>query len=526
MSAASGYLSLVLHAHLPYVRHPEYAEFYEERWLFEAISETYLPLLALFTRLADEGVRYRLTLSLSPTLVAMLQDPLLQQRYRVHVDKLLDLCAAQIRTNHGQAQVLASFYQDFLRRNQALFDAYHGDIVPGFVRLADAGYLELITCAATHAYLPLWQQHPTMVRAQIEIARAQHVALTGATPRGLWLPECAYYPGLEKPLKAAGISYFMVDSHALRNASEAPRRDTYAPLRCPNGVAVFARDQTCSQQVWSAVNGYPGDVDYRDFYRDIGFDLPLEVIGPYLLDGHTRVHTGLKYHAVSGKTGDKHWYDPARANAKAVLHAQDFYRRCLVRVRTQRLDRPPLLCAPYDAELFGHWWFEGPQWLEHLIRFSQTAHDNGLELLTPSDYLARHGEDLQIAVPSAGSWGEAGYHQVWLNPANDWLYPPLFSAAKQLQALATRALHQPSQRALVAQAARELLLAQASDWAFILKSGQGDTYARARVESQLQRFQALAAQSEHYPPAALAALNAQTPIFPELDYRLFAALAD
>jgi 1,4-alpha-glucan branching enzyme len=518
-----GYLSLILHAHLPYVRHPEYEEFYEERWLFEALSETYLPLLALFERLALEGIRYRITLSLSPTLTAMLQDPLLQQRYRTHVDKLLALCAEELRRNQGQTRILAAFYRDFFAHSRALFETYQGNILQGFARLATGGYLELITCAATHAYLPLWRQHPSLIRAQIHTACDSHRALFDTTPQGLWLPECGYYPGLETPLKAAGINYFMVDAHTLHHASEEPHRDTYAPLRCPNGVAVFARDPACSQQVWSAASGYPGDPEYRDFYRDIGFDLPLAHISAYLPGGHQRLHTGLKYHAVSSKNEAKNWYDPQRARVKAALHAADFYQRCVARIRAcaPTLDRPPLLSAPYDAELFGHWWFEGPQWLEYLIRRCHSDSSHALELITPSDYLARHGENLQIAVPSSGSWGEEGYHRVWLNPANDWLYPPLFEAAHTLRQLAASVATQPQRREGVTQAGRELLLAQASDWAFILKNGHGSDYARQRITTQLQRFHTLTQHIDTYNAAKLAIFSANTPLFPNLDYRLF-----
>ncbi len=267
-----GYLALLLHAHLPYVRHPEHAVFLEENWLFEAITETYIPLLQAFERLHGSGIPFRLTLSLSPTLISMLQDELLQQRYLAHLQK-------QIRTGPAgePAQTCGPAHPG---PGGALSAAVPGDrsALPGDLSgrsdqglqtLQQNGRLELITTAATHGFLPLLRVEPAAVQAQLAVAAATFEATFGQPAPGIWLPECGYYPGLEEALAEQGFRYFMVDSHGLMNASERPWHGVAAPLACPNGVAAFARDPESSRQVWSAQEGYPGDSWYREFHRDL-----------------------------------------------------------------------------------------------------------------------------------------------------------------------------------------------------------------------------------------------------------------
>ncbi len=526
-----GYLSLVLHGHLPFVRHPEHPQFFEERWLFEAITECYVPLLQGMERLVADGIPFRLSLSLSPTLCAMLQDDLLQRRYLRHLENLLELAHKEVaRTKLDPVfHKLAVFYRDLLAETARFYDGRYGrDLVKAFHRFQEEGVLELFTTSATHGYLPLLKTHPHAVRAQVQVGQESFRRTFGRPARGIWVPECAFYPGLEDVLDEAGFRYFFVDSHGLLNASVRPHYGLFAPVACPNGVAAFARDPESSRQVWSAHEGYPGDFDYRDFYRDIGFDLDLDYLAPHILDGKTRILTGLKYHRVTGKGGEeKQPYDPVRAREKAARHAAHFV-ECRGRQIVQqagRMDRPPLVVSPYDAELFGHWWFEGPQFLELLVR--RIAFDQDLvELATPGDYLDRHAV-LQQATPSASSWGWQGYNDCWLSGDNDWIYPHLHRAAGRMTALATAFQHEPEgslRDRLLRQAARSLLLAQASDWPFIMKCGTAVEYANKRVRDQLARFDFLcaAAEANDVEERKLRALEGMDNLFPFLDFRLYA----
>ena len=268
----SGYLALVLHAHLPYVRHPEHPRFLEESWLFEAVVETYIPLLRLLEQWRREGLPSRLCFTLTPTLCAMLRDPLLQERCTRHIDDLLDLAEKEVlRTTFDPAtQRVARFYEERLQATRDFYLNCNRDLVGLFRSAQDAGQIDIITCAATHAVLPLLADDPPAVRAQLAAGRDEYVRCFGRFPQGIWLPECAFEERLEPLLAEAGFRWFLVDTHGLLNATPTPRFKTFAPVFTPHGVGVFGRDPESARQVWSRHGGYPGDFRYREFYRDIG----------------------------------------------------------------------------------------------------------------------------------------------------------------------------------------------------------------------------------------------------------------
>jgi 1,4-alpha-glucan branching enzyme len=524
--APPGHLALILHAHLPFVRHPEHPRFLEEDWLFEALTETYLPLLDVFEGLVRDRVPLRLTLSLSPTLLSMLTDPLLQQRYRRYLDERIAALAIEEQRATGDA-ALRTVVQFYHARYRALRSRYlehdHGDVTGAFRRLADAGQLELITTAATHGYLPLLAANPESLYAQLSMAVRTHQRLLGRHPRGIWLPECAYAPGLDAILAEFGFEYFVLDSHGLLNAAPRPRDGVHRPIRTPAGPAAFGRDFESSREVWAADGGYPGDPLYRDFYRDAGFDVTAEHI--------TRLHhagqpgyTGLKYHRITGATEAKEPYRPIEARERAAEHAADFLakRRAQLRHLNTLLDHPPLVVAPYDAELFGHWWFEGPQWIDFLFR-GLAADPAGIAAVTPAAWLAAAGA-LQGAAPPECSWGAGGFHEVWINDRNDWIYPYLHEAAARMAAAVVRfpQASGPARRALD-QAARELLLAQASDWAFMLTAGSASAYATRRVKTHLHRFDRCVTMVDNdaVDEPYLDEIASRDNLFPDIDYRIF-----
>jgi 1,4-alpha-glucan branching enzyme len=515
---------IVLHAHLPYIRHPEYNSFFEENWLFEAITETYVPILNLLRRKRLEGYRRCLTLSLSPTLLSMLADPFLQKRYRSHMDKLCRLAEQEVQRTRNDPQFadLAKMYQQQLDTvGKIYFDDLNGDLIGAFVDLHQANVIELITTAATHGFLPLLKAEPTTVRAQLKSGAQTFHEMTGVQAQGVWLPECGYYEGLEAIVEDSNFGYFFVDSHGILNAKPAPYYGLSAPLLCPNGVAAFGRDSESSRQVWSRDEGYPGDFYYRDFYRDIGFDLDMEYIRPFILDGETRIHTGFKYYRITGHDTEKEVYDPQRAQQRINIHADNFVHRSLAQLsQYESRDKPaPLITSPYDAELFGHWWYEGPDWLEAVIeRFSE--YTDSIVLTTPSAYLAENPV-LQVAEPSASSWGDGGYNAFWLNEGNDWIYPHLHDQSNRMQALVE--LFQDAKpgslnyRALQ-QAGRSLLLSQASDWAFFMKTGTAQEYAYNRTRDHLARFNYLenVLRNNTIDERRLQALEVMDPVFPNL----------
>jgi 1,4-alpha-glucan branching enzyme len=488
----SGYLSLILHCHLPFVRHPEYEYFSEENWLYEAISETYLPLLRVFRSLENDNVPFKLTVSISPTLAVMLQDPLLQERYIRHLSGLMELAELELERTKSEPEfhAVALMYRDLWRKNHEDFvELYERNILKGFDFFAKRGRLELITTAATHAYLPLYERYPETMNAQISTAVTAQKLLFGRRAKGFWPPEFGYSPGLEAYLDENDLEYFFTSAHGVLFADRKPRYGVYAPIRCPNGVAVFARDLASANAVWSPEDGYPGDISYREFYRDIGFDLPMEYIGPFLHTDGVRIGTGFKYYSVTGKTDTKEPYRPDVATRKAYEHAGNFLYNRQKQVDKLRkiMDRPPIIVSPYDAELFGHWWFEGPQWIEFLFRrIDQGGTD--LELITPSEYLKLYPEN-QTATPSFSSWGNKGYSEVWLDGSNDWIYRHTHKIVERMIELAERFPdEQGLKRRALDQAVREVLLSQASDWPFIIKTGTTVGYAERRVKEHVLNF--------------------------------------
>ncbi len=523
----NGYLALALHAHLPFVRHPEHDQFLEEDWLYEAITETYIPLLRVLESLVDDGVDFRLTMSLTPPLISMLDDNLLRRRFARRLDLLCELAEKEVRRTRLQPafQNTAVLYRDrFFKARDHYRDRWKMDLTGAFRRLQEHGNLEIITSAATHGFLPLLRVNPITVRAQIFIA-AQHYRETfGRPPSGIWLPECGFYPGLDEVMKQAGIRYFFVDSHAIQNASERATWGVYAPLCCPSGATAFGRDQESAKQVWSSIEGYPGDYDYREFYRDIGYDLELDYIRPYIHGDGIRTNTGIKYYRVTGPTDRKEPYISWVALNKAASHAEDFLssrQRQIERLKGQ-VSRKPIVVAPYDAELFGHWWFEGPEWLNFLFR-KIAGGQQSIRLTHPAEYLSEYPVN-QVGMPSASSWGYRGYSDVWLNGSNDWIYRHIHAAADRMEELAGQFPRAEGKlRRALTQAARELLLAQASDWAFIMTRKTVVQYAVQQTKEHLLRFHRLyeMINKNDIQEDLLAQIEFQDNLFPNLDYAVY-----
>ncbi len=489
----AGSLALILHAHLPFVRHPEHDEFFEEDWLFEAITESYLPLLALMRRLVRDGVSFRLTLGLTPPLCAMLEDDLLRTRYLRHLERSIALAERELERTRSDPplQELAHFYFQSLTETRRLYLECECDLLTAFRQLRDAGVLELMASAATHGVLPLLASSPTAARAQVRIGCESFRRHLKAEPVGFWLPECAYAPGLDTILQEANLRWAVVESHSFALAQPRPRRALYAPCFTPAGPAIFARDPVSSRQVWSAESGYPGEPVYREFYRDIGFDLPADYV---FADSGSRTprFTGLKYHRITSRGPEKQIYQRTLAESAARAHAEHFLESRLRQFeRLPATDFPPLLTIPFDAELFGHWWYEGPIFLEHFLR-QAAARTDALRLVTPGDFLTQHATH-EVIAPAASSWGEEGYLGVWLDESNAWMQPHLRAAAERMTEMARA--HANSTDATIdrvlQQMARELLLLQASDWAFLIKNGTASHYAERRFKEHAARFHRL-----------------------------------
>jgi len=519
---AAGDLALVLHAHLPYVRSSEPGSL-EEDWYFQALQECYLPLLEVLEQAAaDPGQRPRLTLGLSPTLLSLLSDAALNRRFLPWIGQRLLLLA------QAPAELTAAAHDLEARLNAILrqWRQAGGNLLPRFRRLQQLGVVDLITCAATHGYLPLLRDTPEAVRAQLLTAIREHQRLLGERPLGIWLPECAYFEGLDQVLAQCGLRYTLLDGHGLLHATPRPRYGVYAPICSAAGVAFFARDSESTLPVWSASQGYPGDGAYREFHRDLGWDLPEAMLEEHGI--RSRRPLGLKLHRVTAQgcpLEAKEPYGPEPAAERLRQHAALYLRGRAEQLHSLAgsIGRPPLLVAPFDAELFGHWWFEGPRFLAELFRQGPAA---AVRFTHLREVLAAGGT-LQICRPSPSSWGQGGYHDYWLNETNAWVVAEWQRASRAMVRRVNRGVGSAEQRRWLTQAGRELLLAQSSDWSFILRAGTTTDLARQRIHRHLDRFWRLIDAIENGTPLPaewLAAVQREDGLFPSLNAADWATL--
>ena len=490
---ANDAFALVLHSHLPYARGAGRWPHGEE-WIHEAILGTYLPILGLLHDLRDEGVPYRMTIGLTPILLEQLADVDIDHRFIEYVDdqiKRADQDVKRFGRDGGGRGQLALFYASLFREHRrAYVDRFGHDIVGAFADLARAGFIEILTSGATHGYLPLLDL--ASVDAQLAVGTRTTRRHTGVDPRGIWLPECAYAPGLEDIVEAYGITHFFSDPALLgakRLVGEThgfDRRRSGAGISAPlvgsdsvdmlrpylvreSEVAVVARHDTVSGQVWSAMMGYPGDPSYREFHRKDD-------------------RSGLRYWRVTDvKTGlgAKELYSPGDAAGRVRSHADHFVQLARDTLAKRRHpERDALLTVTFDAELFGHWWFEGIDWMGRVLRELSAR---GPRPVTVDGYLrerpARERVELQ-----EGSWGKNNDHTTWSNERTAWMWTELGRMSHEMTALRAMPVADARRARAARQAARELLLAQSSDWPFLVTTGQAADYAVERFRSHAQRF--------------------------------------
>jgi len=531
---------LTLHGHLPYVlQHGRWP--HGSVWLCEAAFDSYLPLIEALQALERDRIAAPITLGITPVLANQLAHPAFVSEFEAYMARRIEGAAgapAQLAAS-GDAQLvpIAKFWHDRLTRLLALFRSLGGDLVGAFRGFEDRGRIELISSAATHGFLPLLARDES-IRLQLAVGVAEHKRLFGRAPTGCWLPECAYRPGgpwapagarpqsyragTDEHLAAAGYRYFFVDTHLVR-AGEAlgypdndaipvtGERTPYVAYRVASAkrrahdLFALVRDPKASSQVWSRAQGYPGDEWYLEFHK-------------------IRWPDGLRLWRVTGSgvdLGGKQRYDPGAAGNSARNHAEHFasvLRETAKSIAAQKPARAPqpVVTAPFDAELFGHWWFEGVDFVEHLYR--QLA-ENGVRPVTARQHIG-DGKSRPTIQLTEGSWGKNGDFSMWLNDQTAWTWKRLWALEEAYWAVAAKALGGgPKPRAVLAQATRSMLLAQASDWQFIISTGEAADYANQRFDEHcgqaedlvralangkiddatMQRVEALGAQDNLFP---------------------------
>ncbi len=523
----AGFLTFTLHAHLPYVvNHGTWPHGME--WLHEAAAETYLPLLRMLGRLEKDGIALHCNLNLSPVLMEQLAHPVFIAEFPKYLTRKIVSAredeAFFAQSGEAHYAETARFWQRFFSTALEEFEALGSSIINGFVRFHKAGLIEIITCGATHGYMPLLGTDES-VRAQVRTGVRAHLKHIGEHPKGIWIPECGYRPagfwnypvpmadgspapggfdrvGIEQVLSESNLNYFFVDTHLVESAMDMPSpyelrsgeapsagatealanydaRALYQPYYVDGpydkryATTVFPRDPRTGVQVWSGDTGYPGDGNYVDFHKK-------------------RWPGGHRYWRVTGPKvdmADKEPYYPQDATAKVQAHASHFVHLVHEALKSGFSDDvPPILCSPFDAELFGHWWFEGPLWLEAVARI---LHDYpiGVELTSCTNYLEQYPRGGWIAMHE-GSWGAEGTNQVWLNPETSWTYTHIYPAELHLRDVCTEGKWRGSELGtkIVQQMCREVLLLESSDWQFLITTGAARDYAELRFLTHNDQF--------------------------------------
>jgi 1,4-alpha-glucan branching enzyme len=517
----------VLHGHLPYARRQGQWPHGEE-WIHEAASTTYIPLLIALTDMAERGVPFRLTIGLTPILMEQLSDTAVIANLETYLlDRLRRAESDRIRFAHDgyarEARVATLYAEHFDGALQAFQTRFNRNIVAGFAALHRSGHVELMVSAATHGYLPLLGR-ASSIAAQLQVGITAYERHVGTKPRSIWLPECAYrpaqggLPGIETFLEAQGLNLFFTEA---QNVEEAPFADgapgaptTFRPYRIATSpVQVVARNQRVAEQVWSRYEGYPGDRDYREFHRK-------------------DAESGLWYWRITGENvdlGEKDLYEPAWAAAKVEAHAHHFV--SVVEDEAAKWhgtsDAPGLICAAYDAELFGHWWFEGVQWLARVLELTASDDHPTIATATAGEYVRDYPATEAIALPPS-SWGRYRTDFTWNNAKTAWMWPIVHERERRMETLVARYPRARGPlRATLAQAGRELLLLESSDWPFLVTTGQADEYATRRFNAHVKRFDRLTALLDAGTADTSAGKHLRTRIeqldnpFPRLDYHVF-----
>ena len=515
-------VSLILNAHLPFICRQDASYAYGEQWFFEALSETYIPLLEVFDRLEAGRIPFRLGIALSPMLCAMLKDPLLIEHYLAYTNRQIAFGLREMERARDDPALyaLAKYYYDRAVDKRVLFTERYGkDILRALDRHQKKGRVEILSTAATHAFLPLYTDHPEAVQAQFEVAIASYRANFGRPPLGFWLPELGWSGELDAYMRAYNFNYTVVDTHGALLGEPKIRRGSFYPIKTASQVYILIRDFYARDDILS----YAHDPVYRDHTKDEGFELPWEQIRPFLGEWGVRLPTGYKYCAQGD--GQGRWYDPQRARAQAQSHARSFLdsRRARFSRARELMDETPISLCAFEADAFGRYWHEGMYFLESLFREGASRPD--LRFMTPGEYLCKQSvEAVETSAPEFTSWEINGYGEMWLNAANDWVYRHGFHSLERMVELAERFPNESGlkERALN-QAARELLLVQASDWPKMLYKQESPEYARSQMELFLRNFTTVyeALGSNYISTRWLTNLERRHGCFPPINYRIF-----
>ena len=569
MTEKLGSFVLVLHSHLPWVlNHGIWP--HGMSWVNEAAAETYIPLLQELYKLLDDGYHPKLTIGITPVLCEMLRHPTFIDGFLGYLDERITGALhdydnfTENKYEDGRIK-LAKWWEEFYERVRDDFlHKFNRDVVGGFKKLQDDGLLDIITCGATHGYAPLLSKD-TSINAQFKTAVDNYEMHFGRKPTGAWLPECAYRPGyrwrnpitdeeydrpgVEYFLAKNGLKYFFVDTALLLGGKsqgvyaarfpllkelwkqfadqyeeiptsfEKSQYEAYLVSTDPSTkspVAFFTRDEKTGIVVWSGEHGYPGCAEYLDFHKK---HWPSG--NKYWKVTHAKLDLGAKM---------LYWPDdiPRKLDENAGHYVQLI--KDILRDYRDKFGNNGIVVAPYDCELFGHWWFEGNWWLARVLKWVED--DPAIELTNTRLFVEENPPNKVVSIVE-GSWGQASSHWVWLNEWTSWTWEKIYECEAKSEEIMAKYKDSPDEHLIkiLKQVARELLLLESSDWQFLMTTWSARDYAENRIALHYENFNRLYDMASKYGSGQhvdegewhfLGTLEANDGIFKDIDLNPFA----
>lgn len=521
--------SLILHinAHQGYFRHldEEYSE--KNHILFSSITQTFLPLLNMFANLEADGIPFKVCMTFSPILCTLLSDPVTQQSYIEWLDNLISFgeCELDRLDDKSKTYSLAQKYLQQLKYTKRDFtETLNQDILSKISYYAKRGNIELLATTATNCFLPHYIDTPEAINAQIEVGIQSHKNFFDVVSEGFWLPHMGYAKGIENLLRAYGLRYTILDSHGLLFASPVPEAGIFSPVRCNNSLILFARDNETPQDITNP-NGYMNNPVYRDRNKDIGYEADSTYLSKFLENGKARFSTGFKYWSYSKNAdGTSSIYNPEAANRQVELDATNFLdvkAKKLAQASELLRDKDVSLVCTFDANLFGQNWYEGIDWLEQIFRQAAVRTDISLDVC---ESLTTNQFSIQKIVPYMSSDAGTGYGENLLDSSNCWMMRYTHKACERMIDLSSRFTDDTGLKARSLNlAAKEVLLAQSSDWAQMLHDRNYPEYASDQFTKFILSFSTVfdSLGSNCISTEWLTKLEREHTIFPWINYHVF-----
>jgi len=522
-------LSLIIKANQEFIRHTGEDEHINAPILnifYESISTTYIPMLEMLARLEADSVNFCIGLVLPPILCNLLSDESLQDSYIEWLNKKNELGLKELERNSSNPQIkslVQSSVDENLRIKNLFEQKYNKKLIPAFAKYLEKGYIELLGTCGTDIFMPHFADLKEIISAQIECGLHAFRQFFGVVPEGFWIPELGYTPGIEKLIKAYGYTYTILDSRSTLLAEKAPSSGIFYPCRTENSLVLFSSSQAIEEELLGE-EGYIFKSAYKNQNRDIGYELEMTALTPFLEEGGSRYSTGFKYWNRDFDNDDGQLYDPQLAVNQANEDAISFLKN-----RSQTLSQAALylkdedfvteVCT-FDVDKYFKNWSEGLVWLEAIIRH---AKEYDLTLVGCA-CMCENRFDLEKINPYYSAACGEGYGENLLSSKNCWMMRYIRKACERMVDLADRFPNDTGLKTrLLNLGAKELMLAQSSRLPKTIDVAENPIFAERRFKESIAAFTAVfdSLGSNTVSTEWLTTLEARDSIFPWMNYRIF-----